>query len=257
MAGAWMAWWHEVSRIPVDVSDPSVAERKLQWWAQASQDAFQRAPDHPLLKAIHDHAPTPDDVPPLPLWLSQIEGLMTLTGQTRWMDETTLVRHMQATTGAASAGLAWALGGRSPEVQHLAHDAGLALRRSHILFRLGQDCRQGWLHLPIDRLQTADVKAHELLRPASPQPDERIRALLQGWSTQALDGLATFQRQAAALPQRHERAALRPALVLADLHVRLHHDIAAQGFAVTTQRLSLGAWRKLWTAQKSRWHWLR
>src|SRR6218665_3339319 len=90
---AWARWWHEVSRIPYEVSDPSIADRKLAWWAQAVKDAFRQPPQHPLLRDLllrHGQIDTAG-APPLDLWLQQIEGLQVLTQQTRWMDEVTLV----------------------------------------------------------------------------------------------------------------------------------------------------------------------
>ena len=53
---AWAAWCHEVSRIPYSVSDASVGERKLAWWAQAVSNGFSQAPQHPLLPRPHANA---------------------------------------------------------------------------------------------------------------------------------------------------------------------------------------------------------
>jgi phytoene synthase len=254
--GAWVRWWHEVSQIPASVSDPSVADRKLAWWAQAVADAFKQPAQHPLLRALQDGAPTLDAqaVPPLALWLEQIEGLRVLTQQTRWMDEATLLRHIRATTGAACEGAAWVCGARQPATLALARRLGTGLRRAHILARLGQDAQDGWLHIPIDVLQKHDVKAHELLRPASIDTPPAIRALLADWRQRAMRDIDAALSEARALTPG-ERRALRPLAVLSQLYVALMDDLDKSGYPVLKQRTFLGPWRKLWTAQRARWRW--
>ncbi|RZL11419.1 MAG: hypothetical protein EOP40_02700 [Rubrivivax sp.] len=254
--GAWVRWWHEVSQIPSSVSDPSVADRKLAWWAQAVADAFKQPAQHPLLRALQRGAPTLDAqaVPPLALWLEQIEGLRVLTQQTRWMDEATLLRHIRATTGAACEGAAWVCGARQPDTLALARRLGTGLRRAHILARLGQDAQDGWLHIPIDVLQKHDVRAHELLRPASADTPPAIRELLADWRQRSMRDIESALAEARALPPS-ERRALRPLAVLARLQTALLDDLDHAGYPVLKQRTFLGPWRKLWTAQRARWHW--
>lgn len=253
---AWVHWWHEVSQIPYSVSDPSVAERKLMWWAQAVSDAFKQAAQHPLLRELQGGAGTLDTgrLPPLALWLEQIEGLRVLTQQTRWMDEATLLRHIRATTGAACEGAAWVCGAREATTLTLARRLGTGLRRAHILTRLGQDARDGWLHIPIDVLQQHDVRAHELLRPSSAETPPAIRALLADWRQRAVHDIDSALAEARALPS-NERRALRPLAVLARLQLALLDDLDKAGYPVLRQRTFLGPWRKLWTAQRARWHW--
>lgn len=251
---AWAHWWHEVSRIPYEVSDPSVADRKLAWWAQAVTGAFRQPPQHPLLQALvmrHGQLDI-NGLPPLDLWLQQIEGLQVLTQQTRWMDEITLVHHMKATTGSACEGAVLLGGATQSATQALARRAGVALRRVHILGRLGQDARQGWLHIPIDVLQRHGVRAHELLNPVQPVPDEQIRALLDDWASQARTEIETIRQEARALP-RTERRAWRPLGVLLRLALLLLDDLAQAGYPVLKQRLVVSPWRKLWAAQQERW----
>lgn len=257
---AWMRWWHAVSEVPYTVSDPAVADRKLAWWAQAVGEAFRSPAQHPLLQSLFGpgtdaaHAP-----PPLPLWLSQIQGLQVLTGQTRWMDQASLRRHMNDTTGAACEGAAWMMGARTPEALEAARLLGVGLRRAHILARLGQDARQGWLHIPIDVLQAHGVRAHALLNPApqdraAPGPD--ICGLLEAWANQAREDLTRAWAQGRALPSA-ERDALRPLAILARLYLALLDDLQAAGYPVLGQRLILGPRRKLWVAWTARWQWCR
>jgi len=250
---AWAAWWHEVSRIPYSVSDASVGERKLAWWAQAVSNGFQQAPQHPLLQAVMG-ASTPSEltqVPPMPLWASQIQGLETLLQQTRWLDTAGLDQHMNQTTAAACAGAAWVLGGRSDAAQDAAIALGMGLRRAHILARLGQDAHAGWLHIPVDVLQQHDVRAHEFLRPGPDAPTPAMLALMAAWQANVVSQLQTALNALAALPSP-ERQTMRPLRVLARLNLLLMLDLAEQGYPVVRQRISVGPWRKLWATWRTR-----
>jgi 15-cis-phytoene synthase len=257
---AWIQWWHEISHIIYSVSDPTVANRKLNWWAQAVIEGFKQPPQHPLLQALAG-ADGLLQAPALPLWLSQIEGQQTLTGQTRWLDMHTLVRHVLPTTGAACEGAAWLMGARSSEALAVARQIGLGLRFAHILERLGQDARMGWLHIPIDVLQEHGVRAHELLKPEMPAQPEKpapshpaIQALLSAWHQRSKSVIHEALEQARQLPQV-ERQALRPLAVLCQLHLHLLDDLAYAAYPVLHQRILLGPWRKQWLAQKTRWSW--
>jgi phytoene synthase len=250
---AWAAWWHEVSRIPYSVSDASVGERKLAWWAQAVSNAFSQAPQHPLLQAVMGASTSAElaDVPPMPLWASQIQGLETLLQQTRWLDTAGLDQHMNQTTAAACAGAAWVLGGRSDAAQDAAIALGLGLRRAHILARLGQDAHAGWLHIPVDMLQQHDVRAHEFLRPGPDAPTPAMLALMAAWQADVVNRLNAAMAQLAALPSP-ERQALRPLRILTRLTLLLMQDLAEQNYPVVRQRISVGPWRKIWATWLTR-----
>ena len=250
---AWVQWWMEVSRIPYAVSDASVGERKLAWWGQAVAQGFQQAPQHPLLQALMGPSGARElaEVPPLALWASQIQGLETLLQQTRWLDTLSLEQHMRQTTGAACAGAAWVLGARSEAAQQWAQSLGVALRRAHILARLGQDAHAGWLHIPVDVLQRHDVRAHEWLRPGPDAPTPAMLALMSAWQADVVERLQSAMTQMQAL-RTSERQALRPLRVLTRLNLMLMQDLAHQHYPVVRQRISVGPWRKTWAAWSTR-----
>ena len=104
----WVQWWHETAQIPFKIQDPGVAETKLRWWLQEISDATQGQAHHPLVQGLSTakRVTPPASCPPWPLWSSQIEGLITLINQTRWLDDASLQRHMRDTTGAACEGAA-------------------------------------------------------------------------------------------------------------------------------------------------------
>jgi len=248
---AWLRWWHEISSTPYVVSEPSVAETKLAWWAKAVTLSFETPPQHPLLKAI---APGKGVIqgPPIDLWLSQIRAMLQLSAQTRWLDEAALTQHIDASTGAACESVAWLMGVREPNALQIARDMGQGLRRAHILSRLGQDTQNGWLHIPIDFLQQHNVKAHELLKPAESGVSDEVLALLDAWQTQAHQQLASSIASVKKL-SRKERQQLKPLLLLSKLNVQLIEDLKTQRYPVFKQRLMVGPLRKLWISRKLNW----
>lgn len=250
---AWLRWWHEISSTPYAVSDPSVAEKKLAWWAKAITLSFEMPPQHPLLKAI---APGSGvlTAPPIDLWLSQVHAMGDLCAQTRWLDEATLSRHIEGSTGAACQSVACLMGAKDDKTLHVAKEMAQGLRRAHILSRLGQDAQQGWLHIPIDWLQKHDVKAHALLKPQPAPHAAQIVQLLNAWHDDTQERIRHSLSQAAALP-RAEKRTLRPLVVLCKLNLQLLDDLKAQQYPMLHQRVTVGPWRKLWASRKTAWTW--
>ena len=254
----WLQWWHETSQIPFKIHDPGVAETKLRWWLQELQDAAKGQAHHPLIKGLlSDKAVQASGCwPDWPLWASQIEGLLTLVHQTRWLDDASLQRHAQQTTGAACEGAACLLGANSAAARQAARQLGWGLRQAHQLARIGQDARAGWVQLGIDVLQAHDVKAHQLSKPDAAQVPEGWPALLAHLHKQATDNILSGLTACRALPAAETRALL-PLRVLAHLHLQLIDEIASQGDRVLHERIVLTPLRKWWVAQRVRWGLLR
>ncbi len=80
---AWIHWWHEVSSIPLTVSDPGVAQTKLAWWHQEVRNSLDGKATHPLTKALLQTVTAPGRLPPQEVWLAQVEGMQALVQQTR------------------------------------------------------------------------------------------------------------------------------------------------------------------------------
>ncbi len=254
----WLQWWHETAQIPFKIHDPGVAEAKLRWWLQELQDAAKGQAHHPLLKGLLSDSVTSASggLPQWPLWTTQIEGLLTLVHQTRWLDDASLQRHARQTTGAACEGAAWLLGARSAAAGQAAQQLGWGVRLAHQLARLGQDARAGWVQVGIDVLQAHDVKAHQLSKPDAAHVPEGWPALLTHLHKQAANQIQAGLAACQALPAAENRALL-PLRVLAHLHLQLINEIAQQGDRVLHERIVLTPLRKWWLAQRVKWGLLR
>lgn len=254
----WLRWWHETAQIPLRISDPGVAETKLRWWQQALQDASQGQTQHPLLKAMHQPGVVrpPAQLPPWPCWQSQLDGLITLINQNRWLDEISLQRHAQTTTGAACEGAAFLLGAHDAASLAVARQFGYGLRQAHQLSRLGQDARSGWVNVAIDVLQTHNVRAHQLSKPDPAQVPDGWAGLLHHLHEQASGTLTQALAACKALPPDQAKA-LRPLVVLAHIHRSQIKAVASQGDRVLHERIVLTPLRKWWISQQVRWGLLR
>ena len=250
----WMRWWHETAAIPLSISDPGVAETKLRWWQQALLEAGRGQVQHPLLKALlaQGVVPTPGQLPAWPIWMSQLDGLITLIHQTRWLDDASLQRHALVTTGAAFEGAACVLGAASEAARSAARQLGVGVRMAHQLARLGQDARSGWVNVAIDVLQQHQVRAHQLSKPDAANVPEGFPALIAHLTQQASRALNDGLQQCRRLPQAEARA-LKPLRALAHIHLQQLEAIAAQGDRVLHERIVLTPLRKWWLSQKVRW----
>jgi phytoene synthase len=247
----WLRWWHEVSQIPLTVSDPTVAETKLRWWQKEIQDASQGQPHHPLITGW----PTEVTKPDWPLWQEQLASLLQLVNQTRWLDEASVLNHAEHSTGAACEGAATLLGASSAEAKLAARQLGVGLCLAHRLARLGQDARSGWVHVAIDVLQQHEVRAHELSKPAEQAPEgwpNLIAHLRQQASACLHEALSAIQ----ALPKKEVKA-LRPLVVLAHIQLVQMAVIESSGNRILHERIVLTPLRKWWISQRVRWGWLR
>lgn len=254
----WLQWWHETAQIPFKIHDPGVAETKLRWWLQEVRDTAQGQPHHPVVKGLlaTDAVSSPATLPDWPLWTSQLEGLLSLVHQTRWLDDVSWQRHAQQTTGAACEGAACLLGASSDGARQCARQLGWGLRQAHQLARLGQDARAGWVQVGIDVLQAHDVKAHQLSKPVAAQVPPGWPALLTHLHQQAAGSLRKALDGCQTLPAQEARALL-PLRVLAHLHLRLIDEIAQQNDRVLHERIVLTPMRKWWVARQVRWGLLR
>lgn len=254
----WLQWWHEVSRIPLEVSDAGVAESKLQWWAKEVRDSLHGHAQHPLMqaRAALPALTEPSCWPEASLWTQQLEGLIQLIHQTRWLDDAALQRHNRLSTGAALEGAACILGASSLSARSAACLLGTGLRQSHQVARLGLDARLGWIHVPIDVLQTHDVRAHQLSKPDADQPPAGWPGLLQHLIGQARASIEQGLDAIRALPAE-EAQALLPLRVLAHIHLAQLQEIAAKGDRILHERVLLTPLRKWWISQRVQWGWLR
>jgi len=227
------AWYHELHRIPQEVSDQVVARRKLEWWRAELERAVTAIPQHPLGRELG------------PLIARHRLPLAPFIGIAERV-EAEIHRQIPASQGALQAAEEADWGGL---FELMARCHGLTdldqLARAR---RLGGFCGQ------VYRLRDAGLRARKGL-PVLGQEQLAAAGL-------TLAGLAG-QSQRAQLPgllasQAEETRAYRAQFVAADLPVSLRirgrlaealfRELGAVDYAVADVRIGLTPLNKLWQA---------
>jgi phytoene synthase len=243
---AFYAFCREVDDVVDEVSDPSVAGTKLQWWRQEVARAFGGTPSHPVMQALMPLAA--DHGIELRHLQAVIDGCQVDLEQTRFLDFAALQRYCHLVAGVVGEVAANIFGRSETATVSYAHQLGLAMQLTNIIRDVGDDARRGRIYLPLSELQRFDVKAHELLRREAPWGySERFTALMRFQAQRAHD---TYETALALLPDA-DRAAQRPGLMMANIYRTLLREIESQGFRVLHQRTSLTPLRKLWIATRT------
>ncbi len=243
---AFYAFCREVDDVVDEVSDPSIAAHKLQWWRQEVVQAFAGRPSHPVTQALMplaaDHAIAERHL------LAVIDGCQIDLEQTRFLDFAALQHYCHLVAGVVGEVAANIFGRSSEQTVAYAHQLGQAMQLTNIIRDVGDDARRGRIYLPLADLQRFDVKAHELLQRTAPWGySDRFTALMR---FQAERAHRTFDNALQCLPAA-DRPAQKPGLMMANIYRSLLRDIEAQGFQVLHQRTSLTPLRKLWIATRT------
>jgi phytoene synthase len=246
---AFYAYCREIDDIVDEVSDPGVAQAKLDWWRQQVLRSFAPGgvPEHPALLALQPHLAR-YRITPEPL-LSVIDGCAMDLQQSRYLDYAGLQRYCHLVAGVVGEVAARIFGQRDEGTTAYAQRLGLAFQLTNIIRDVGEDALRGRIYLPIDELQRFDVKAHEVLRRGlgtEPSFAKRFEALMRFQIERAM---ATYEEAFALLPAV-DRRAQKPGLMMASIYRALLREIATDPMQVLTHRVGLTPLRKFWLAWK-------
>ena len=238
---AFYAVCREVDDVVDEISDSSVAARKLAWWQQEVLQSFAGKPSHPVMQALMPHTAT-YGIEAQQL-LQIIEGCQMDLEQSRYLDYANLKRYCHLVAGVVGEVAARIFGQSDPQTTAYAHALGQALQLTNIIRDVGEDAMRGRIYLPVNELQQFGVKAQEIL---SRTYSERFTALMQ-FQAQRTQQLYT---DALALLPAADRRTQKPGLMMASIYRTLLQEIESEKFAVLHQRIRLTPLRKLWLAWK-------
>ncbi len=238
---AFYAFCREVDDVVDEVSDPGVAQTKLAWWAQEVGKAYAGSPTHPVMQALMPHT-SAFGIESRHL-LAVIEGCRMDLEQTRYLDWPGLERYCHLVAGIVGEVAARIFGQTDAATTQYAHTLGLAFQLTNIIRDVGEDAMRGRIYLPVNALQSFDVKAHEVL---SRQYSPRFSALMKA---QAERAHALYEQAFALLPAA-DRRSQKPGLMMASIYRTLLREIERNDFQVLHQRISLTPLRKFWLAWK-------
>jgi phytoene synthase len=238
---AFYAFCREVDDVVDEVTDPGVAQTKLAWWAQEVGKAYAGSPTHPVMQALMPHT-SAFGIEARHL-LAVIEGCRMDLEQTRYLDWPGLERYCHLVAGIVGEVAARIFGQTDAATTQYAHTLGLAFQITNIIRDVGEDAMRGRIYLPVNELQSFDVKAHEVL---SRQYSPRFSALMKA---QAERAHALYDQAFALLPAA-DRRSQKPGLMMASIYRTLLREIERTDFQVLHQRISLTPLRKFWLAWK-------
>lgn len=239
---AFYAFCREIDDVVDEVTDPGVARTKLAWWHSEVLKSFAGQPTHPVMKALMPLAAT-YCIEPRHLQ-AVIEGCQMDLEQNRYLDFPGLQRYCHLVAGMVGEVAANIFGQTQEATTAYAHKLGLAFQLTNIVRDVGEDAMRGRIYLPVNELQQFDVKAHEILKR---QYSDRFTALMKFQTDRAL---ALYDEALALLPDA-DRRAQKPGLMMASIYRTLLREIAADGYQVLHQRVSLTPLRKFWLAWKT------
>ncbi len=244
---AFYAYCREIDDVVDEVSDPGIAQSKLDWWRSEVRNAFAGQASHPALQALLPHSQT-FGIEARHL-LQVIEGCEMDLTQTRYLDFANLKQYCHLVAGVVGEVAARIFGQTDPHTTDYAHRLGLALQLTNIIRDVGEDAVRGRVYLPIEDLQRFDVKAHELIKRGTTSDasfPQRFEALMRFQIERAQQ---TYDEALAMLPAQ-DRQTQKPGLMMASIYRTLLHEIAREPQLVLTRRVSLTPLRKLWLAWK-------
>jgi phytoene synthase len=232
-------------RATVNAAAHETAHARLQWWRGEIDRLVAGHPTHPIAVAL---APlrTRRDVDVATLHESLVAADLDLAGLTyRSWEE--LDAYCHRASGALQMLAAATLAGErtvTTEELEFARQLGSAQRQVEMIRDFQQDLGRGRLYLPLEVIEAAG------LDPTGWQqapPKEPVSGLLDAWRSRVARSLASLP---GLLPDRTQRAAQRPGLVLAALHERLLKETARVPFD-SGSRADVGPLARLWTAWRT------
>jgi phytoene synthase len=237
------AYCREVDDAVDEVSDPAVAEAKLQWWRGEVAALFERQPTHPVTRALLPFIDGPLGITRERL-LAILEGMEMDLRQNRYLDFAALERYAHLVAGVVGEISAAVFGYSDQRTLEFAGRLGRALQLINVIRDVGDDARRGRVYLPLDELQRFGVRAADLLN------GRYVDGFVPLMRFQAERARASYREAIALLPPA-DRRAQRPGLIMGAIYATLLDEIEREDFQVLHQRVALTPLRKLWIAWRT------
>ncbi len=240
---ALYAFCREVDDVVDEVSEPSVARAKLDWWREEIAKPYQgQTPAHPVVKALA--GPMERHDLPLEYFQEIIDGMAMDLEYDRYPDFKSLTLYCYRVASVVGLLSARIFGYQDRRTLRYAHDLGLAFQLTNILRDVREDALRGRLYLPEDEMARFGVEFEDLVAGRS---SERTRALFAFQAQRARD---YYRRALEQLPDC-DRPAQTCGLVMAAIYSATLDEIERDGFRVLEHRVSLTPIRKLWIAWRT------
>lgn len=240
---ALFAYQREITKIPREVREPSVAQAKLAWWREELERAYTGQAQHPVAQALSNDLLPGRGIDRQRL-LEVIDGVQLDLDYGLYPSFRELSDYCHRVGGSIT-GLAVELCGyQNPETSHYAHDLGIALRLFTLLRNLRPNLDAGRLYIPEDDLQQAGVSFAEL---QAHRTTPAIQALLVQQASRVRDFFSSALQRLPAEDRRRQRCGV----VLAQLYLTLLTEMEAAGYPLLERRIHLTPINKFWIAWRA------
>ena len=217
-----------------------VAHTRLQWWRAEIERLVNGSPQHPAMRVLNDSGVERSSFAKLHEAAAAAD--MDLARMT-YSNIGELRAYSSRSGGAIQELMAAQLVAPSPldeAARATANRLGIGVRQSEMLRDLRLDAYDGRVYLPQDRLTAHNVTLEDLRgREIPPHAKAALREFKDTVQEELKAALASVS------------APLRPLAVLAALHRRLLHRIAARNYDVAGSRIELGPIEKPWIAWRT------
>ena len=218
-----------------------VAHTRLQWWRAEIDRLVNGNPQHPATRLLNDDLPA--DRPSF----SKLHELVAAADMDLARMTYSNMRELRAYCSRSGGAIQELMAAQLAAPASLddanratANRLGIGVRQSEILRDLRQDAHDGRVYLPQDQLTQHNVTLEDLRgRDVPPHLKTALREYRQAVQEDLQSALAA------------STALLRPLAVLAALHRRLLHRIAAHDYNVAAARIELGPIEKPWAAWRA------
>ncbi len=230
--------------------DPQQKHQKLSEWIQAANEVFAGRPtDDPVLMALAD-AQKSFSIPPQ-LFEKLVQGTsmdldIPAAAETpavvcRTFDE--LKHYCYYVASVVGLVCIRVFGYEDKKAEFLAEDCGLAFQLTNIIRDVKEDAGLGRIYIPEEDLARFNL-GQEQFAPASladPATTQQLRPVLEYEAGRA----RRYYESAQWLMELIEEDSRAGLWVLVEIYSRLLNKIAAHGYDVFTERISLTRWEKL------------
>ena len=237
------AYCREVDDVVDEVTDPAVAQAKLDWWRGEVEALFHGRPSHPVTLALQPFIAGTFGITQARL-AAIIDGMDMDLQQNRYLDFAALRRYAHLVAGVVGEMSASIFGYRHVATLEYADRLGIALQLINVIRDVGEDARRGRVYLPLDELQQFGVKVADVLQGRT------VGGFVPMMQFQAERARALYRSALALLPAQ-DRKAQRTGLIMGAIYSTLLDEIERDGFRVLHQRIALTPLRKLWIAWKT------
>ncbi len=238
---ALYAFCREVDDVVDNITEPAVAQAKLDWWREELERLYRGQPQHPVTQALAQvlkHTELPKEQ------LQEIlDGMNMDLEQNRYSTFKDLSLYCYRVASVVGLLAANIFGYHHHQTQKYARDLGMAFQLTNIIRDVREDAERNRIYLPQDMLVEFHVSEDDILQL---KQTTELSQLLAELASQAKH----YYQKAFTHLRNEDRYAQRAGLMMAAIYLAVLDEVERDEFQVMQHRISLPASRKLWIAMK-------